>query len=917
MKSNNYIIKVLFIFLTLVGVLQGVDNISLNDLESIKKLTQSGGNKFKNNVPTSESFIKVNEVEEKSVDFQDINKTLIKNSIHKKLFHYSEESEDITLGEEKEEKYFAEDIFTVRNNISAVSLPISKKYKIQNGDEINIWVYGVESKYYSFVVDNNGFITLSSGPLKIVHIEFEKMKKIVEEQINKIHPNSNSIVDVSRSDSVFVSIIGKVNSPGIFTIPSGVTAKDAIAIAGGIRKGGSYRNIEVTKINGEKYNIDIYKLLSGKKNYLNFLENGDQINVKNVGNLITVEEEKLNTNYELKNGETLKDLLEYSTVLNSRIVKSNIILKRYEKEVIKTHKLDINSSFLIQNGDKISFYKISEETSDAFYIYGNVVNPGERGYISDLTLNSLINSETKKNSFSSFFLKNTNFDFGVIKRKNKLLEDELLNFSPKKIIEGKSDVKIFPKDEIYFFNQFDFKESPYIYVDGEVLDKPVKVQFTKNMTLETLFNSVEFLSEEFKDKDGVKCLVDDNITLLEKEKVECMRVPVRVDNNYIKVVRRVSENTEKNIFTLKLSEESDFILNEFDEVVFYNYYKTNPIEYLEIVGEVNLPGQYQVDDDTTFGDVIRLAGGLTKKATKNRVEITRYVINGDRRERRVFLKSFNELLDEEFKLMADDTIKIFNIPYWEETKLVTIEGNVVYPGIYNVGEEEKLYDLIQRAGGFKKNSFVKGMKLKRERNRELQRKRHIESLRKLKQYATLLSLQATEAGETTEDKQRLLLSINNLIEQSEEIEIEGIVPLKVTSLDALQDSRYNVKLENNDEIVIPKISDTVTIVGEVLNPGAQIYIDNFDVSDYLDKTGGVNTKGDENNIYVVFENGEVKKYETGYLDFNLVEIEPGATIVVPPKIDTISNIKLAKDISSIFYQLAITAASLKTVGALW
>lgn len=85
---------------------------------------------------------------------------------------------------------------------------------------------------------------------------------------------------------------------------------------------------------------------------------------------------------------------------------------------------------------------------------------------------------------------------------------------------------------------------------------------------------------------------------------------------------------------------------------------------------------------------------------------------------------------------------------------------------------------------------------------------------------------------------------------------------------------------------------------------------------YLEKAGGLNETADSDLIYIVKANGEAIKVDSGYFWNDTSKIYKGDTIVVPMKIDTVSDISMAKDITSILYQLAITAASIKTLGAL-
>jgi len=101
-----------------------------------------------------------------------------------------------------------------------------------------------------------------------------------------------------------------------------------------------------------------------------------------------------------------------------------------------------------------------------------------------------------------------------------------------------------------------------------------------------------------------------------------------------------------------------------------------------------------------------------------------------------------------------------------------------------------------------------------------------------------------------------------------------------------------------------------------MNQNSFIYTSNKSLEFYLQKAGGLTQKADSDNIYIVHANGEAQKYETGYLFHSDTDIKKGDTVVVPVKIEVTSNLQIAKDVSSVLYQLAVTAASLSTLGAL-
>jgi protein involved in polysaccharide export with SLBB domain len=118
-------------------------------------------------------------------------------------------------------------------------------------------------------------------------------------------------------------------------------------------------------------------------------------------------------------------------------------------------------------------------------------------------------------------------------------------------------------------------------------------------------------------------------------------------------------------------------------------------------------------------------------------------------------------------------------------------------------------------------------------------------------------------------------------------------------------------------LTIPEIEQSVAIMGEVMNTNAVTFDAKNDLWDYIDQSGGIKASGDEEGIFVIKANGEASKIKKYFLlGYFSPKIEAGDTIIVPFKMDRFSGMKFAKDVTSIIYQIAISAAALKTLGAL-
>ncbi|NWF66322.1 MAG: capsule biosynthesis GfcC family protein [Campylobacterales bacterium] len=280
--------------------------------------------------------------------------------------------------------------------------------------------------------------------------------------------------------------------------------------------------------------------------------------------------------------------------------------------------------------------------------------------------------------------------------------------------------------------------------------------------------------------------------------------------------------------------------------------------------------------------------------------------------------SLKDVENNDFKLENYDEVTIFKVPKWYEDLKIEITGEVMYPGIYTIEEGEKLSDVIVRAGGFTNNAFIEGALFTRDSVKKMQEKAYRDSLIALKKDATTLAATPTEAGQNAQDKMKLVEAIDRLLADAENYAPIGRVSINLDKdLEKFKNSSYNVTLKNKDKLVIPSFNETISILGEVFNQNTVIFEDGKDVSYYINKAGGLKDSADEDSIYIIHANGDAEKYDAGTFLFGQnSKILKGDTIVVPMKIDVTNDIQIAKDITSILYQMAVTVASMHTVGAI-
>ena len=287
---------------------------------------------------------------------------------------------------------------------------------------------------------------------------------------------------------------------------------------------------------------------------------------------------------------------------------------------------------------------------------------------------------------------------------------------------------------------------------------------------------------------------------------------------------------------------------------------------LTITGYVLNPGKYQYAEHTTVEDLILIAGGLDQGASSAKVEVSRRIIDPKSTTASdtlssVYTLSIKDGLIEDgaggFELMPFDVVSVRKSPGYVEQKIVSIVGEVNFPGEYAlVSNDERVSDIVKRAGGATATGNVHGAILKRKIN---------EYERNIRQ--TLVNLADQTASKT-----------DTLVIDKDIVEDIYTVGLELDKAISKPGSDYDIVLRDGDELIIPEKSSTVTIQGEVLYPNTVHYISGKSVGYYINQAGGYNNKARRSKVYVIYMNGTV---DSG----SFAKVEPGSVIVVPAKND--------------------------------
>ncbi|WP_400262035.1 SLBB domain-containing protein [Sphingobacterium sp. SG20118] len=222
---------------------------------------------------------------------------------------------------------------------------------------------------------------------------------------------------------------------------------------------------------------------------------------------------------------------------------------------------------------------------------------------------------------------------------------------------------------------------------------------------------------------------------------------------------------------------------------------------------------------------------------------------------------------------------------------VKIEGEILFPGIYTISrEDERISDIIKRAGGLTSYAYTEGASLKRTGLSKLKAEEKKEKERLQKEMAELSGnvLQEepsefdNEGGLTSSNPNAKNKALAKVSQQqgvsAPDIEPSDLVGIELNKILANPYQRGDLLVLDGDIITVPKELETVKVMGEVLNPNNVVYVKGKSLKYYVNQAGGFTDNALKKRVFVQYANGSVKGKDGGY-----PEVKPGAEIVVPKR----------------------------------
>lgn len=703
---------------------------------------------------------------------------------------------------------------------------VSENYILGGGDKISISIWSDYSQFdNNYVIDKDGYIKIeTSGIRKKIYLQGltlgrakEKITKILSRNLKFNLGEINISLESSRN--INISIYGEVNRPGTYNINATNSVFDGLKYSKGVTRIASVRNIKLISSSGNPKVFDLYRYLDDPQyGYNFFLKHNDLIHVPVAEKIVVINGAvKRPFAFELLKDEGLSDLIKYAGGFSKDAIKDNIQIERYigdKKVLIGVDYTDDKgkiSDFSLMNGDTIFVRKILSEAKNFYKISGRVYKPGRFARLEGKTISMAITE--------AGLMPDSKTDFAILIRKNKDYTPKYITLDIDKILKNRGNSKIDfilqNEDEITIWSQGRYSDKSVISIFGAVRDpKDFKYGSTESINISDALRLAGGLTRDAS-----------NFAIIHRQD------PLKnFTKQYIKVnLKRILNNPNST---------ENINLQPFDKLEVLSENLFNEETFVIISGAVNNPDTFQYGKNMSLKDLIYLAGGFKLAASTNNIEVSRMEIRNNK-PTKVSVAKIN--MDRDINLFKDnsdtfilepyDNVYVRYVPDFQMQKVVSLKGELKYPGDYTLTDKnEKVSDVINRAGGFTEEAFIDGATIYRYKDNV------------------------------------------------------GFIVMQLEKAMKNHKSRYNYILKDGDVIDIPKQRDFVTIRGET--KVSEMYKDEIAFNEnginvpyhdgkramyYINKyAGGINPNGSRNEIIVEHANGEISKTH----DYGLFKIYP-------------------------------------------
>lgn len=799
---------------------------------------------------------------------------------------------------------------------SGVMGAIADNYVIGIGDEVVVTLRGQRNVTLRTSVDRGGRLTFPDlPPIEAAGRTFGEVRDDIKAQAESRFLQTEPFVSIGQVRNIMVYVLGEVGEPGPHRLTGLSGLLEAIVASGGIRKTGSLRDVRLIRGKTSR-TIDLYDLIfTGQLPEGLTLAEGDRIFVPPLSATLAIAGEVRRPGiYEVGNRRlTVRDALALAggplRPDGYRYLKISADASGRDQAVDIQHAIDTP----LAGGSILLLLKSKGTEIGGFSVDGHVVAPGVRSLTSTPTLANLL-------ADTSIFQDNPYMVFAVLQRTDEVTRARnYVGVDLTRVRSGLSDVEFRQGDRLIVLSMEDVRYLSSADVQAVLAGRrpPSLVQSEQATATERAMEAANGDGQSQRlaraqEGEGRQTQPNPEAKVCAGLKVLSALVQTSSKERFANALQIVSTGISPNAQLLSRNQPIANIST--CPEIFARDPELLPFvldHSVTVQGEVQVPGVYPLVAMAPLASLVAEVGGLSRDADTADIEITHFA---DERQQAIGPASHRHVDSRHSPLQQatvspGDNIRFNPTFSGRDVGPVAIRGEVKRPGYYNIYRGETLSALIERAGGLTEEAYPLGAVFTRLSLKEQERRSNEISAER---FQGALGTAALSAG-PAENRGTMLASLQVIVDGIRNAPVLGRLAAEAdpTILQVRPD--VDTVMEAGDDLFVPKRPNTVSVMGEVLNPGSVAFSVADDPSSYIAKAGGLSQSADDGRIYVILPNGQARPAKVSSWNLVSTPIPPGSIIVVPRDAAPFNGWAFTKDLFGIASNAAISAASLAVI----
>jgi protein involved in polysaccharide export with SLBB domain len=737
---------------------------------------------------------------------------------------------------------------------------LPEDYLIGRDDELVLAFRGRTRATLTLRVLRDGTILLPDlPPVPAAGRSLRDLRAEMEARMARDMPGTELFLSIGQVRQIAVFVGGEVARPGAQALPALASVLDALGGAGGVRKSGSLRAIRVEGPSGVRI-VDLYAVIAGVGGVADLaLREGERIVVPPLGGVVALAGEVTRPAiYELPAGAAAQPLAAVLRLAGDTLRPAgNRFLLQGTDAAGRRSFAEVSPRDPVRRGDSVLVQPSADVAANRLRLAGHVAAPVTRAAGRGTTLRALLPDPR-------LLRPDPYLPFGVVLRLDPTTRARrVVPFDLGAVMAGGANPPLAEGDEVVVLGGTDI---------AWLASPPVQ----------------RALRGEAPEGEACPALV--------ALAVAARAAPARFAHARAAGFPEIGAPACPELFR----EHPPLLGGLLDAAVLLS-------------GEVRQPGFYPVLPGATLEAVLVAAGGATDGADLSAAELTREAPAGGALTRQIL--DLRAQPPRAVGLFPRDVIRVPRGASAREAGAVTLAGEAVRPGNYDIRRGERLSDLLARAGGLTSHAYPYGTVFTRESVRHRQQ----EGFRRTAQDLETSLIQVA-AGHAVAGARAPASDLGGAISAGRELantlrnaQAAGRMVVEANPVMLAARPDLDTVLEPGDVIVIPKRPNEVTVVGSVLNPGSLQVQPGWRAAEYLRASGGAGRFADLSRAFLVLPNGQATPAGLSSFGNGGPVVPPGSLLVVPQDPSPFETWGFIRDVTQVLSQVTISSAALAVI----